>query len=88
MRVVTGVAVVSEYVVDLAFDDGSTRRVDLEPFLWGQVFEAVRRDYNVFRQVRVDAEIGTIVWPGGADIDPDVLHGDERPAKRLSSSQP
>jgi len=88
MRVVTGVAVVSEYVVDLDFDDGSTRRVDLEPFMWGQVFEAVRRDYNVFLQVRVDAEIGTIVWPGGADIDPDVLHGDERPAQRLSSSQP
>jgi hypothetical protein len=29
----------------------------------------------VFRQVRVDPELRTIVWPNGFDLDPDVLHG-------------
>jgi hypothetical protein len=33
----------------------------------------------VFSQVVVDDELGTVVWPNGADMDPDVLHGD-RPA--------
>jgi hypothetical protein len=27
-----------------------------------------------FRQVAVDPELGTIVWPNGADICPDLLH--------------
>jgi hypothetical protein len=34
----------------------------------------------VFRSVRVDPELGTIVWPNGADIDPDVLYRGLKPA--------
>jgi hypothetical protein len=66
------------YVLRLGFSDGSTRDVDLEPELWGPVFEPLR-DLEAFRQVVVDDELGTIVWPNGADMDPDVLHGDRRP---------
>jgi|tagenome__1003787_1003787.scaffolds.fasta_scaffold17685571_1 Protein of unknown function (DUF2442) len=66
------------YVVRLGFSDGSTREVDLETELWGPVFKPLR-DLDVFRQVAVDNELGTIVWPNGADMDPDVLRGD-RPA--------
>ena len=32
------------------------------------------REPALFGQVRVDEELGTIVWPNGADLDPDVLH--------------
>lgn len=67
------------YVLRLVFSDGSARDVDLEPELWGPVFEPLR-DPDVFRQVAVDNELGTIVWPNGADMDPDVLHGDLRAA--------
>jgi hypothetical protein len=63
------------YVLRLGFSDGSAREVDLGPELWGPVFEPLR-DPDVFRQVAVDGELGTIVWPNGADMDPDVLHGD------------
>jgi hypothetical protein len=80
MRQVTKVSVVTGYVVDLTFDDDSTRRVDLTPYLWGEIFAVVLADYAVFCSVRVDPDIGTIVWPNGADIDPDVLHGDALPA--------
>lgn len=27
-----------------------------------------------FAKVAVDTDLGTVVWPGGADLDPDVLH--------------
>lgn len=31
------------------------------------------RDPAAFAQVRVHPELGTVVWPGGADLDPAVL---------------
>lgn len=37
------------------------------------MFGPIRKDAALFRSVRVDEELGTIVWPNGADIDPDVL---------------
>ena len=60
----------------IAFTDGSTRDVDLESELWGPVFEPLR-DPAEFRKVAVDHELGTIVWPNGADLDPAVLRGGE-----------
>ena len=68
------------FVLRLSFADGIVREVDLEDELWGPVFEPLRENRELFRQVRVDDELGTIVWPNGADMDPDVLHGDHAPA--------
>ncbi len=71
---VIGVSVLSDYRVRLRFDDGQERDIDLLPFLSGPVFEPVIRDRALFERVRVDPELGTIVWPNGADLAPDVLH--------------
>ncbi len=73
------------FVVRLLFDDGTEREVDLESELWGPVFEPLRGDRELFRQVRVDEELGTIVWPNGADMDPDVLHGDFEPVEAAAT---
>lgn len=80
MREITEVSVLDGFTVHLVFDDGSVRTVDLEPLLRGPIFAAVKADRSLFAQLRVDPELGTIVWPNGADMDPDVLHGDEVPA--------
>jgi len=64
--------------VRLEFEDGMQKEIDLEPYLHGPIFEPIRRDIRVFRSVKV--EEGTIVWENGADIDPDVLYYDLRPA--------
>lgn len=72
---VTSVEVVGDFVVRVGFDDGFVRDVDLGPELVGPVFEPLR-DPAVFRQVKVDPELGTIVWPNGADLAPEFLRGE------------
>jgi hypothetical protein len=42
--------------------------------LHGPVFDRLRTEPELFRAVRVDAALGTIVWPTGADLCPDVLY--------------
>ncbi len=70
---VKAVRIVKGFLVRLTLTDGSTRRIDLEPFLRGPVFERVRGDRSYFRKMTVDPDLGTLVWPNGGDICPDVL---------------
>ncbi len=77
---IRSVETLTGYRVRLGFTDGSLREVDLERYLHGPIFEAIRSDPQVFRSVKVDKRMGTIVWPNGADIDPDVLYYDLTPA--------
>jgi hypothetical protein len=77
---VRSVEVIESFRVRLVFTDATEKEIDLEVFLRGPVFESIRSDPTVFRSVRVDPELGTIVWPNGADIDPDVLYRGLTPA--------
>ncbi len=72
---ITEARVRSPYVVELRFTDGSVGSVDLARWIVGAngVFAALG-DPAFFHQVTVDREAGTIVWPNGADLDPDVLY--------------
>jgi len=47
--------------------------IDIENELVGPVFEPLR-DPEVFRQVAVNRETGTIEWPNGADFAPEFLY--------------
>ena len=77
---VTSVRVLSRYIVEIGFADGEVKVIDLETFLWGEAFESLTRDYELFCAVRVDEDAGTIVWPNGADISPRALYQQGRPA--------
>lgn len=67
------------YVVRVVFADGEVRDVDIEPLLDGPVF-APLRDPALFAQVEVDEFAEAVMWPNGADLDPDVLYGTAKPA--------
>jgi Protein of unknown function (DUF2442) len=57
----------------VSFTNGETRDIDVAPYISdGPIFEPVRSDPQFFRTVHVAG--GTIAWPNGADIDPDVLY--------------
>lgn len=68
------------YRAFIEFTDGSTREIDLEPYLHGPIFEALRKDPRLFQLMKVDQRMGTIVWENGGDIDPDVLYRGLKPA--------
>ncbi len=70
---VTEFELLEAYTVRVAFDDGTSQVVDLEPVLYGELYGPLR-DPEIFRQVRLDPEVRTLVWPNGADFDPYVLH--------------
>ena len=71
---ISSVQVLDGFRVRLGFTDGSSGEVDLAPYLRGPVFEPLITDRRLFASVRVDPECATIVWPNGADMDPDVLY--------------
>jgi hypothetical protein len=77
---VRSVTPLEKFQVLLEFSTGEQKVVDLEPLLHGPVFERLRSNPELFRSVRVDEELGTIVWPNGADLDPNVLYGSHAPA--------
>ena len=67
-----------DYHCRLVFEDGTQKVVNLKPYLHGPIFESILNDIDIFRRVRVVD--GTIGWDNGADIDPDVLYYDLKPA--------
>jgi hypothetical protein len=73
---------VEHYRLLVAFTDGTEREIDVRQFMQGPIFEPLKKDRRLFDAVAVDPDLGTLVWPNGADIDPDVLYGIEEPAPR------
>jgi hypothetical protein len=56
------------------FDDGTMGTLDVGQITRFDGVFAPSWDPACFAQVRVDPELGTVVWPSGADLCPDVLY--------------
>ena len=82
---VTGVRVLHPYVIEVTFADGVQRRIDVAPEMYGPVFEPLH-DPAYFEQVHVDPDVGTIVWPNGADLSPEFLYTTDAPVPMPSAS--
>ncbi|MBF0284662.1 MAG: DUF2442 domain-containing protein [Magnetococcales bacterium] len=66
----------------LTFEDGLRAIVSLDDVLqdYAGIFSPLLEE-DYFRRVRVDPELGTLFWPNGADLCPDVLYS-------IASGQP
>ena len=81
---IQGVVPLEAHRLRLTLTDGSVIERDISALLDGPVFEPIRSDPAFFRAVRVEA--GTVVWPNGADLCPDVLIWGGPPPQDANSS--
>lgn len=65
---------VGDYRLRLRFEDGVEGEVDVAALVRFEGVFAPLKDRGEFLKVAVNPELGTICWPGGADLDPDVLY--------------
>jgi hypothetical protein len=70
---VTSLKIEAAYTLRVGFDDGSEQVIDFQPVLQGDLYGPLR-EKSLFDQVRIDPEVHTLVWPNGADFDPETLH--------------
>jgi hypothetical protein len=73
------------YRLWLRFQDCTEGEIDVGPELTFQGVFAPLREHAYFARVCVNAELGTICWPNGADWDPLVLYSlvTKRPIETL-----
>jgi hypothetical protein len=74
---ITHVRYIGEYWLELTFADTKQARLDFKDRVVGRggVFVPLE-DPDFFKRVRVDPEIGTLVWPNEVDFCPDVLYSE------------
>ena len=74
---VSGVRHINDYELEISFSDGTVANLDFRKRIVGRggVFVSLE-NIDVFAQVVVDREAGTLVWPNGVDFCPDVLYAE------------
>ena len=68
---------IRDYWLELTFSNGARAKLDFRDRIVGRggVFVPLE-DLDFFKRVRVDPEIGTLVWPNEVDFCPDVLYSE------------
>ena len=70
---VSGFDIVAAYTLTIRFDDATSRTINFRRILEGEVFGPLQH-LDFFNRVALDREARTLVWPNGADFDPETLH--------------
>lgn len=65
--------IAAPYTLSVCFGNGKEKEIDFRPVLKGPVYGPLH-DADFFRQVKLDTEVNTLVWPNGADFDPALLY--------------
>ena len=64
---------VAPFTLRIRFEDDSFQLIDFRPVLKGELYGPLD-NRALFDQVAIDSEVCTLVWPNGADFDPDTLY--------------
>ena len=76
--------IVGSFRLKVVFDDGTEQVINFRPVLEGPLFGPLQ-DINLFNQVDIDPEVHTLVWPNGADFDPETLYNWQNYSKAMKS---
>ena len=80
--------IVRGHIVDVTFNDGTQKRINMKPLMRGNVFAAMR-DPAEFAKVQLDDVLGVPYWPNGADLAPEALyHAPDLKSEDLESRRP
>jgi len=74
--------IVAPCTLRVKFDDGHEQVIDFRHVLVGDLYGALQNK-NLFNRVEIDPEVHTLVWPNGADFDPETLHDWPKYAEEL-----
>lgn len=74
LKDIVAVEALDGYCLKLRFEDGVDGVVDLARLVSFIGVFAPLLDRKEFAAVRINSELGTICWPSGGDLDPDVLY--------------
>lgn len=85
LKDVVEVRPLKDHRLHIRFEDGVEGEIDIASLISFDGVFASLRDPAVFRAVAVHPELGTICWPNGADLDPDVLYAEVTGRKLLLS---
>lgn len=73
MHFVKAVNYLSDYKLQVTFENNVIKLVDLKTHLDGEIFEPLL-NIDYFKTVSVNSDIDTIVWDNEADFSPDFLY--------------
>ncbi len=75
LKDIVAVIPLAGYKLYLKFEDEREGVVDISQLIQFSGVFAPLQELSYFTQVQLHPELGTIVWPNEADLDPDVLYG-------------
>ena len=70
---VRSLEIVTPYTLRVRVDDNTEQTIDSRPILAGELYGPLH-NLELFKQVRIDPEVETLVWPNGAEFDRATLH--------------
>lgn len=77
---VVSVVALNDLHLQLDFDDGLSRTVDVTPYVQGPYFKQIRLSEKFFKTAHVES--GSVVWDNGVMLDADLLrYGPPKPPK-------
>lgn len=77
---VVSVVALNDLHLQLDFDDGLSRTVDVTPYVQGPHYKQVRLSEKFFKTAHIEG--GAVVWDNGVMLDADLLrHGPPKPPK-------